>query len=87
MGKLQGLIDKKADSAKFMAQEIKHICTTMGKRGPGSLGELRACNYMADYMKNECDVERADVEAFVEYPHSFMGRPVRLSRQHSGGGA
>lgn len=73
MGKLQGLIDKKAESASFMAQEIKHICTTMGKRGPGSEGELKACEYMADYMKNECGAERADVEAFKENPHSFMG--------------
>jgi len=73
MGKLQGLIDNKAESAKFMAQEIKHICTTMGKRGPGSLGELKACQYMADYMKNECGAERSEVEAFTENPHSFMG--------------
>jgi len=73
MGKLQSLIDKKAEAAKFMAQEIKYICTTMGKRGPGSLGELKACNYMADYMKNECGAERADVEAFTENPHAFMG--------------
>ncbi len=73
MGKLQKLIDKKASSAEFMAREIRHICEDMPKRDPGSLGEKMACEYMADYMKNECGCERADIETFEEHPNAFFG--------------
>lgn len=73
MSKLQKLIDKKAQSADFMAQEIAHICNDMPKRDPGSLGEKMACEYMADYMKNECGCERADIEEFEEHPNAFLG--------------
>ena len=34
MGKLQKLIDNKAQSAKFMCDEIAHICNDMPKRDP-----------------------------------------------------
>ncbi|MBR4800883.1 MAG: M28 family peptidase [Clostridia bacterium] len=73
MSKLQKLIDKKAQSADFMAQEIAHICNDMPKRDPGSLGEKMACEYMADYMKNKCGCERTDIEEFVEHPNAFFG--------------
>ncbi len=43
MGKLQKLIDNKAQSAKFMCDEIAHICNDMPKRDPGSEGEKMAC--------------------------------------------
>lgn len=39
MGKLQKLIDNKAQSATFMCDEIAHICNNMPKRDPGSEGE------------------------------------------------
>lgn len=70
---LQKLIDKKDDAAKFMHKEITHICKNFEKRDPGSKGELQACEYMADYLKNECGCERADVESFKENPGSFFG--------------
>ena len=73
MAKLQKLIDKKAQSADFMEQEIKHICGDMPKRDPGSLGEQMACEYMADFMKNQCGCERVDVEEFEEHPNAFFG--------------
>ncbi len=73
MGKLQSLIDDKKTSAQFMCQEIAHICNTMPKRNPGSEGEKMACEYMADYLKNECKCERSDIETFKEHPHSFFG--------------
>ena len=58
MGKLQKLIDNKAQSAKFMCDEIAHICNDMPKRDPGSEGEKMACEYMADYLKHDCGCER-----------------------------
>ena len=59
MGKLQKLIDNKAQSAKFMCDEIAHICNDMPKRDPGSEGEKMACEYMADYLKHDCVCERS----------------------------
>ena len=59
MGKLQKLIDNKAQSAKFMCDEIAHICNDMPKRDPGSEGEKMACEYMADYLKHDCGCERS----------------------------
>lgn len=59
MGKLQKLIDNKAQSAKFMCDEIAHICNDMPKRDPGSEGEKMACEYMTDYLKHDCGCERS----------------------------
>ena len=73
MGKLQSLIDNKAQSAKFMCDEIAHICNDMPKRDPGSEGEKMACKYMADFLKNDCGCERSDVESFKENPNAFFG--------------
>lgn len=73
MGKLQALIDNKAQSAEFMCQEIAHICNDMPKRDPGSEGEKMACEYMAAYLKNECGCERSDIETFKENPNAFFG--------------
>ena len=73
MGKLQSLIDNKAQSAQFMCDEIAHICNDMPKRDPGSVGEKMACEYMADYLKNDCGCEKADVESFKENPNAFFG--------------
>ena len=59
MGKLQKLIDNKAQSPKFMCNEIAHICNDMPKRDPGSEGKKMACEYMADYLKHDCVCERS----------------------------
>ncbi len=72
MGKLQKLIDGKNDSAKFMCDEIAHICGTMPKRPPGSEGELMACEHMANVAK-DLGAERADIESFKENPNAFFG--------------
>ncbi|MCM1365018.1 MAG: M20/M25/M40 family metallo-hydrolase [Faecalibacterium sp.] len=70
---LQKIIDKKGESAKYMVDEITHICKTFEKRAPGSKGEHQACEYMADVLKKDCGCERADVESFKENPGSFFG--------------
>ena len=73
MGKLQSLIDNKKESAKFMCDEIAHICGTMPKRAPGSEGERMACEYMAQVAKEQGGAERADIEEFKENPNAFFG--------------
>ncbi len=67
------IIEKKYDAAKYMVKEITHICTKIEKREPGSIGEKKACEYMAKVLKEDCGCERADVESFKENPRSFLG--------------
>ena len=67
------IIEKKYDAAKYMVKEITHICTKIEKRDPGSIGEKKACEYMAKALKEDCGCERADVESFKENPRSFFG--------------
>lgn len=67
------IIEKKYDAAKYMVKEITHICTKIEKRDPGSIGEKKACEYMAKVLKEDCGCERADVESFKENPRSFFG--------------
>ena len=69
----KGIIAKQKDAASYMVKEITHICKTFGKRDPGSEGEKKACEYMADVLKKDCGCERADVESFKEHPGSFFG--------------
>ena len=70
---LKSVIDEKGKSAKYMVDEITHICKTFEKRSPGSKGEKQACDYMAEVLKKDCGCERADVESFEEHPGSFFG--------------
>lgn len=67
------IISKKDDYAKYMLDEITHICKDMEKRAPGSKGEQQACEYMAEVLKKDCGCERADVESFKENPGAFYG--------------
>lgn len=69
----KGIIGKQKEAASYMVKEITHICKTFGKRDPGSEGEKKACEYMADVLKKDCGCERADVESFKENPGSFFG--------------
>ena len=70
---LLSLIDKKNDAAKYMVDQITHICTKFEKRSPGSEGEKQACDYMADVLKKDCGCEKVEVESFEENPGSFYG--------------
>lgn len=70
---LQKIIDKKEWAAKYMVDEITHICKTFEKRDPGSKGEKQSCEYMADVLKNECGCDEVSVESFKENPGSFYG--------------
>ncbi len=69
----KNIISKKDNYAKYMLDEITHICKDMEKRAPGSKGEYQACKYMANVLKKDCGCERADVESFKENPGAFFG--------------
>ena len=71
--KLDRLIAKKDMYAKYMLQEITHICKNIPPRDPGSEGEKLSCEYMAKVLKEDCGCEEATVESFQEHPGSFFG--------------
>lgn len=70
---LSKLISEKTAYSRYMIDEITHIIKTFGKRDPGSDGERKACEYMADVLKNECDCDNIKIEHFKENPGSFFG--------------
>ena len=70
---LKKIIDKKDEAAKYMVDEITHICKSFEKRNPGSKGEHQACEYMADVLKKDCGCDTAEVESFKEHPGAFFG--------------
>ena len=70
---LKKLIEKKDQAAKYMIDEITHICKTFEKRAPGSKGEQQACEYIADVLKKDCGCEKVSVESFKEHPGAFYG--------------
>ena len=57
MSKYDALIERKAEGAQFMVDEITHICRNLPKRGPGSEGEKAASEYMAGVLKDKCGCE------------------------------
>ncbi len=70
---LSKIIGKKDEAARYMIDEITHICKDFEKRDPGSKGELQACEYMADVLKKDCGCDCAEIESFKENPDSFFG--------------
>ena len=66
MGKLQKLIDIKAQSAKFMCDEIAHICNDMPKRDPGSEGEKWRANIWRTTSKTTAVAKGPPVRIQVE---------------------
>lgn len=68
---IENIKKNKQASAKYMCDEITHICKNLPKRDPGSEGEKLACEYMAEEMSKYA--EDVKVEPFKVYPASFMG--------------
>lgn len=70
---LKKVIDKKDKAAKYMIDEITHIIKTCGKRDPGSEGEKKSCEYMAEVLKNDCGCEDVKLESYEVAPRAFYG--------------
>ena len=47
---LSNVISEKGKYAQYMIDEITHIIKTFGKRDPGSEGERKSCEYMAEVL-------------------------------------
>ena len=70
---LKRIIDQKEKATKYMIDEITHIIKTCGKRAPGSEGEKKSCEYMADVLKNDCGCEDVKIESYEVAPRAFYG--------------
>lgn len=68
--KLDGLRDRKIEYARYMSEEIAHVCKNMDKRASGSDGEKQAVDYMATQLSDSCD--KISIEPFKVNPASFM---------------
>ena len=73
MSKFQKLIDDRHETAKYMVDEITHVCKNIPKRSPGTEGEKLACDYMAEVLMNDCACEKTEMESFKVSPDSFYG--------------
>ncbi len=70
---LKKIIDKKAEAAKYMIDEITHVIKTCGKRDPGSEGEKKSCEYMAEVLRKDCGCEDVKIEPCEVAPKAFYG--------------
>lgn len=67
---LKKLRDESEKHADYMMQEITSVIKQCGKRFPGSEGEKKAVEQMADTLKPYCD--KIDIEPFSIHPNSFF---------------
>lgn len=67
------LIDEKEKAAKYIVDEITYVIKKCGKRDPGSEGEKKSCEYMAEVLKKDCGCEEVSVESYKVNPRSFYG--------------
>ncbi len=67
------IIDQKDKAAKYMIDEITHIIKTCGKRDPGSEGEKKSCEYMAEVLMKDCGCEDVKIESYEVAPRAFYG--------------
>lgn len=68
---LEEIRENGAEYAQFMEDEIGKICAECGRRDPGSEGERKAVERMADFLKPYAD--EITIEPFDVWPASFMG--------------
>ena len=67
------IIAGKDKAAKYMIDEITHIIKTCGKRDPGSEGEKKSCEYMAEVLRKDCGCEEVEIESYEVAPRAFYG--------------
>lgn len=70
---LKNVIDKKESIAQYIIDDITKIIKTCGKRDPGSEGEKKSCQYMAQVLRNDCGCEEVEIESYKVNPRAFYG--------------
>lgn len=59
------------NNVRYITDEIEMTCKTFGDRDPGSEGETKAVEHMAEELRKYCDDVK--VESFEVHPKSFFG--------------
>lgn len=67
------IIKQKDKAAQYIVDDITKIIKTCGKRAPGSEGEKKSCEYMADVLKNQCGCDDVKIESYKVHPRAFYG--------------
>ena len=67
---LKKLRDESGKHADYMMQEITSVIKNCGKRFPGSEGEKKAVEQMAETLKPMCD--SVEIEPFSVHPNAFF---------------
>lgn len=70
---LQKIINQKSKAADYIIREITHVIKSCGKRDPGSEGEKKSCEYMAEVLEKKCGCEDVKVESYTVAPRAFYG--------------
>ena len=70
---LSGLCSHSKDAVRFMSAQIAHVCRNIEKRPPGSVGERKAAEHMAQILRSRCGCKEPLIETFREHPGSFYG--------------
>lgn len=63
--------EEREKSVSYICDEIKNVIVNFGDRDPGSEGENKALDYMADQLGEMCD--KVDRDKFQVAPHAFFG--------------
>ncbi|MDR2753687.1 MAG: M20/M25/M40 family metallo-hydrolase [Oscillospiraceae bacterium] len=69
---LDAIKSQKGAAARYIEEEIVHTIKSFGKRRPGSEGETKAVEYMAEKLK-EYGCDEVTVEPFDVHTGAFMG--------------
>ena len=64
--------ESRKKAVRFITEQIRHVCTQLPARTPGSEGEYAAAEYMAGILRNDCGC-RVETECFDFHPGGFWG--------------
>lgn len=67
------LLRESGQSVAYMVREITNVIRTIPDRAPGSQGERRTAEHMADTLRKTCGCKDVAVESFSEHPGAFYG--------------
>ena len=70
---IEWLTQHKKIYSDHIRDEIRHIRTTMPKRGPASEGERRAADYLAQKLREDCNCDEVYIEPYETHPGVFYG--------------
>ena len=62
--------EERENSVSYICDEIKNVIVSFGDRDPGSEGENKALDYMADQLGEMCD--KVDRDKFKVATHAFF---------------